>query len=170
MKSQSGFTLIEMVAVIIILAIMAATALPKFTNLSGEARYASLSGLQGGLRSAMSLAKAKWLVAQSGDLDTVNFNGTGVSVVNWTTAPSGVGGDGRYLGYPIGGPTAADAADGIVAAMDDLGTYTSGIHAGGTAWWPNGAAVSSNCFVLYSPVSGASITPPAAANAATACS
>jgi MSHA pilin protein MshA len=164
MKSQSGFTLIEMVAVIIILAIMAATALPKFTNLSGEARYASLSGLQGGLRSAMALAKAKWLVAQSGDIDSVNFNGTQVSVVHYATNPSGVNGDGRYLGYPY-----ANSA-GIEAAMDDLGTYTSGVHAGGIAWWPNGAATSSSCFVLYSPVSGASITPSTGATASTQCS
>jgi MSHA pilin protein MshA len=164
MKSQSGFTLIEMVAVIIILAIMAATALPKFTSLSGEARYASLSGLQGGLRSAMALAKAKWLVAQSGDMNSVNFNGTMVSVVHYATAPSGVGGDGRYLGYPY-----ANSA-GIEAAMDDLGTYTSGVHAGGIAWWPNGVATSSNCYVLYSPVSGASIKPTTGADAAKECS
>lgn len=42
MKTQTGFTLIEMVAVIIILAIVSATALPKFANLTSEARHASI--------------------------------------------------------------------------------------------------------------------------------
>lgn len=43
MKTQTGFTLIEMVAVIIILAIVSATALPKFANLTSEARHASIN-------------------------------------------------------------------------------------------------------------------------------
>lgn len=59
--AQYGFTLIEMVAVIIILAIMAATALPKFVNLSQEARLSAVQGMAGGLRSAAALAKSQWL-------------------------------------------------------------------------------------------------------------
>ncbi len=160
MKSQSGFTLIEMVAVIIILAIMAATALPKFTNLSGEARYASLSGLQGGLRSAVALSKAKWLVAQSGDLNSVNFNGTLVSVVHFATPASAQ----INLGIPL------DSATGIIAAMDSWGTYTSGTTATGIAWWPNGVTTSSSCNVDYVSSTGVvNITPANGQTAAAAC-
>jgi MSHA pilin protein MshA len=141
MKSQSGFTLIEMVAVIIILAIMAATALPKFANLAGEARYSSVNGLVGGLRSAAVLARAKWLAAQSANLDTVDFNGTGVSVIAVTTVGSQV----ANMGYPTGNNI------GIEAAMDNLSaSYTSGAEAGGIiAWWPTGVTTSSLCNAKY---------------------
>ena len=159
MKTQSGFTLIEMVAVIIILAIMAATALPKFTNLSGEARYSSLNGLVGGLRSAGTLAKAKWLAAQSGNLDYVDFNGTNVSVINLTTAGSST----AVMGYPMANVT------GINLAMDSWSTYSSGTEADAWVFWPAGAAVSSSCYAKYQ--SGTvTIVPATAATAANACS
>lgn len=55
MKRQSGFTLIELVMVIVILGVLAAVAIPKFVDLKGDAAQAATTGMAGSLASASAI-------------------------------------------------------------------------------------------------------------------
>ncbi len=135
-KQQSGFTLIELVIVIVILGLLAATALPRFINVTQDARIASVTGVAGGLRSAASLAKAQVLV-----------NGSNGGSCNGSTAGTicmdGVSVVVNASGYPTGG-----SAGGIVSAMQGTDGYTVGGASPTTTFQPNNGG-SSTCQASY---------------------
>lgn len=60
MHKNKGFTLIELVVVIVVLGVLVATAAPKFINLTGSALTAKVEANAGVLRSAVKLANMKW--------------------------------------------------------------------------------------------------------------
>jgi prepilin-type N-terminal cleavage/methylation domain-containing protein len=70
MKNQSGFTIIELVVVIILLGIMAATALPRFMDVTDEAHDSVVEGVYGGLQSGISLYHAQWVAEGQPDEGT----------------------------------------------------------------------------------------------------
>jgi MSHA pilin protein MshA len=134
LAKQQGFTLIELVMVIVILGILAATALPKFVDMTSSARQSTLKGLEGAIQGAKSLSKAAYLITPGATITL--SDGTTVAVVNTT---------GATAGYPLA------TAPGIKAAIDISGdladTYATG---------PNVATFTliTNCFLTYTESTG----------------
>jgi len=89
MRKSSGFTLVELIVVILILGILSAVAVPKFANLQGSARAASLNGLRAAVSSASTLANALQQAQNLNAGSSVTIEGAAVTMAN--SYPDGLG-------------------------------------------------------------------------------
>ncbi|WP_304439251.1 MULTISPECIES: type II secretion system protein [unclassified Oleiphilus] len=81
-RQSRGFTLIELVMVIVILGILSAFAIPRFADLGKEAREASLAGVAGAIKSAAAIAHAEQLVKGASLGEAVTLDGARITMVN----------------------------------------------------------------------------------------
>ncbi len=114
MKKQLGFTFIEMVIVIVIIGFLAATAIPKFLDLTDQAKQANIEAMAGGFATGVSLVRAQWEAEgriKINGVNKVDYDGT---VLVLTTPP-----DPNPLNIRPGYPTGLEESN---AGLSDLNT------------------------------------------------
>ncbi len=156
MKNNNGFTLIELVIVIIVLGVLAATAIPKFINMKHDASRAVVQSVSATLKAAIGLVNVRKEI--DGSETSVDYNGNSVALVAGNPKP-----DARQMRYLLNMdlPSLTWTPNWLTVPCDNsafcipgnrsytnepvIDTVTSG-HV--VFFWPNGYVLGS-CFAYY---------------------
>jgi len=148
--TQRGFTLIELVVVIVILGILAAFAVPKFMGLEKQARISSVNALEGTLRSASAMAYGISLATgQTAATGSITVNGAAVPVA---------------YGYPTAASIGTLLDPSVLTTTGQANKFT---NTNGT-FTLNGATNTAQCRVVYTAARNAN-TPPVITPTTTNC-
>ena len=154
-RNNGGFTLIELIVVIVILGILAVTAAPKFIDLQSDARLATLNGMKAAINSAVSLTYGKSLVngKEKEEKVSITINGSPVDVC---------------YGYPCAAATEIQKVLDIGefnkcgASSTPAGDWCYGEQTDTTKiniYIANGYSASSKCYVTYEQPTGVGVAP-----------
>ena len=153
-SSQKGFTLIELVVVMVILGVLAATALPKFMNVSGKAHESAVAATGGSFATAVAMVKAQYIANGTigADTDGVAGFGGGLIAANASGWPE----------EPLPGGTtldnAGDCADLWNALMQNPPSVATSTAADYQASYTSGSGAAEKCTYTYQADTSKSIT------------
>jgi MSHA pilin protein MshB len=124
-NTSRGFTLIELVVVIVLIGFLAVNAIPRFIDLTGQAKQANIEGMAGGFATGVSLVRSQWesesRPKDTSDINFVSYDGTTVYLTseNKTTTP------GIRPGYIVGTSSSASINSGTMSASDCVAVWNS---------------------------------------------